>query len=376
VTAIGSAQPRIDGLDGLRGLAISLVLLTHVVGVEGAGMVGVLLFFVLSGYLITSLLLGEGDRTSRIRLTAFYWRRAARLLPALLAFLALFVGVLVLVDGGDALGAVTPGLAQALLYVTDLTLGFQGAYRPELAHLWSLAVEEQFYLIWPICLVLLLRAGATDRLRRVAAALALFAVVRAASMALAPSLGLFVYALPTTWIDVLLVGALCALVRRDAPAVWERFARANSAWVTCPAMAVLLAYSIIPGSYRWPGTYVVGLPVLAVASCSLVLDLASSRPSWVKVVFTWGPLRAVGVVSYGVYLYNSTSIMLIQRWLGEGLGPRALGLGVAVALALLSWLWLERPVQRVVRDRLSSSHRHAPITGADPVPSVPEARRV
>ncbi|MHA3835651.1 acyltransferase family protein [Terrabacter sp. AAH1] len=221
------ARVRVGGLDGLRGLAILLVLLAHTVGLEGAGMVGVLIFFVLSGYLITSLLLAEGRALGRVDLPVFYLRRAARLVPALIAFLVVFVAAIFLVQGVAAVGGLVPGLVQALLYVTDLTLGLQGNYRPELAHLWSLAVEEQFYLIWPVCLVFWMKAPAGTRLRRVITATAFFVAVRAATWALAPSLGLFVYALPTTWVDVLLVGAICGLVKREHPAVWLRLKQVN-----------------------------------------------------------------------------------------------------------------------------------------------------
>ena len=139
------------GLDGLRGLAVLLVLAQHL-GLpvfRGGGLVGVLLFFVLSGFLITWLLLDEHAATGRIDIRAFYVRRARRLLPAFVAMLAVVVGVAALVGnlGGIAGPAIVAGAYVAnWSHLFDIDMG-------PLNHTWSLSVEEQFYIVWPAVLI-------------------------------------------------------------------------------------------------------------------------------------------------------------------------------------------------------------------------------
>ena len=366
----GVGRDRVPGLDGLRGLAIALVLLAHVVGVEGAGLVGVLVFFVLSGYLITWLLLEEHERAGGIALRAFYWRRAARLVPGLVLFLVLFVLVAVTapvgVSGADALRGVVFGLT----YVTDFALGFQAGYVPELAHLWSLAVEEQFYLLWPLSLLLLVSKWEWgQRQKLLLAAIGGAGAVRIVTLAVAPSSGLFVYALPTTWVDALLVGALCAVGRRSGSPVWRRVnALVKRSEILVLALVVVTAFALIPGSYRWVGTYLVGIPLMAAAVGALVLGVADGRTPPALAVLASGPARYLGAISYSLYLYNSTCIMLLQRAYGEGLVARLLGLLLAVLLASASYRLVERPARALLSRRVVRSGRPSTTGGPTPGP--------
>lgn len=353
----GALQPRVPALDGVRGLAIALVLLAHVGGVDGAGLVGVLVFFVLSGYLITWLLIGEHDRNGGIALRDFYWRRVARLLPGLVAFLAAFVLVAGVFDVGVTRSDALHGVIQGLTYVTDFTLGLQAGYVPELAHLWSLAVEEQFYLVWPLALIALLRGwGQGRRLRLLVTVTVMAAVLRIVTMAVAPALGLFIYALPTTWVDALLIGALCAVLRKDESVAAQRLATfAKRGDVLVVALALIAAFALVPGSYRWTGTYLVGIPLLSAATGIVILGIADGKAPSVLSFLGSRPIGSLGVVSYSLYLYNSTCIMLVQRVFGMGLVQRLAGLVLAVTLAYLSYRFIERPVlslhRRRVRDR-------------------------
>ncbi|HPJ19946.1 MAG TPA: acyltransferase, partial [Actinomycetota bacterium] len=174
----------IPGLDGIRAIAVLAVLLYHsgVAGVPG-GFLGVDVFFVLSGFLISSLLLQEIERTSAVSFGQFYLRRARRLLPALLATLALS-SVLVLLFARDAAAQFRQDAISSMLYVTnwwyvvqDLSY-FEAMGRPPmLQHLWSLAVEEQFYLLWPLILVFLYRWRGRPGVGRVALIVSLVSTV-------------------------------------------------------------------------------------------------------------------------------------------------------------------------------------------------------
>ena len=163
-------------LDGLRGAAVLSVLLYHT-GVLRGGWIGVDTFFVLSGYLITSLLLAEHDRTGGIALKAFWGRRARRLLPALFLLLAGVGLFAALVATAEARSVIRQDLWGALTYAAtgSTSSGARATGRPftqpsPLAHIWSLAIEEQFYLVWPLVAWWALRRGGARRLVTVAAA--------------------------------------------------------------------------------------------------------------------------------------------------------------------------------------------------------------
>ena len=154
-----AARPRLDGLDVLRGAAVGAVLLGHSwPGIfQGAGIIGVIAFFVLSGYLITNVLLRDIERHRKIRYGRFYAHRAFRLLPALISLLGVYAIVELATDvlGDRSKGIVGYTVLAGLGYLKDLPLPFDVSMA--IGPLWTLAVEEQFYLIWPALLVLALR---------------------------------------------------------------------------------------------------------------------------------------------------------------------------------------------------------------------------
>ncbi|HET9547897.1 MAG TPA: acyltransferase, partial [Desertimonas sp.] len=160
-----SSVPYLRGLDGMRALAVIAVMVYHANSswLPG-GFIGVEVFFVISGYLITLLLIGEHERSGRVSLRQFYARRARRLLPALFMMLAL-VTVYTALFKREELGRLRGDVLAALAYVSNwfqiwVGQGYtaEGQFAP-LRHLWSLAVEEQFYLVWPIVMIALIRAG-------------------------------------------------------------------------------------------------------------------------------------------------------------------------------------------------------------------------
>ena len=181
---------RIGGLDGLRAVAVALVLVYHLVpGVLPGGMVGVDAFFVISGFLITSLLVVERRRTGAIDLKRFWTRRLRRIVPALVAAVAAVVALAACV-GGDVLVAVRRQVLGSILLVYNWveiaggTSYFDQTQPLLLTNVWSLAVEEQFYLVWPLVIIAFLSRGASRRRTRLGAILALGLAAVSAAWAL------------------------------------------------------------------------------------------------------------------------------------------------------------------------------------------------
>ena len=352
---IGASSAYLPGLDGLRAVAVLAVLAYHF----GApwlpgGLLGVGVFFTLSGFLITSLLLGAGAGQGRLDLTDFWVRRARRLLPALILVLAAVLAATALVSPEDLARELGATLA-AMLYVSNWVDIVQGdsyfdrfAAPAPLDHLWSLAVEEQFYVFWPLLLVAIL---ALVRGNRTAAAV-ITAVLAAGSFAL-------MWALATPGFDNtrayegtdtraggLLIGAVLALLwarRRiddgaPAPRILTPLGLVGLgviAWLT----AVMDDYSI--ALYRW-GFLVLSLATLAVVAAVAHPATAMSR------ILGFAPLRWIGERSYGIYLWHLPVIVLLPDGFLEAqpLGRGAVALGLTVAVAALSWTLVEDPIRR------------------------------
>jgi peptidoglycan/LPS O-acetylase OafA/YrhL len=354
----------VAALDGVRALAVAGVVLYHAgVAWMPGGFLGVDVFFVLSGFLITSLLLAERRTTGRIDLRAFWIRRARRLLPA--AFLVIAVSVLAVAVFFPAdLGRTRADAIASFLYVNNwhqvfADLSYFAAFeRPSLLqHLWSLAVEEQFYLLWPLALGLCLTRIGTRNTVVVTAAAALASALLAAVLftpGLDPSR---VYYGTDTHASGLLVGVVLAFLW---PLGRLRTPRHGSAVLLLDAAAVLGLAGVVVAMATWtdyePWVYRGGLLVLAAMAALLIA--AVSHPAcragrWLGA----GPLRWVGERSYGIYLWH-WPVMALTRPGIDVHAPRALlvlgQIAVTVALAAASYRWVERPfrtgsAQRVLR---------------------------
>ena len=333
-----TGERRLPALDGLRGLAILLVVGGHagLVGTGHAGDTGVTVFFVLSGYLITGVLL------HRQMLSVFYVRRAARLLPALALLLAVMALYAV------AIGATREYWSQAwpaLAYVANWAQ-LSGHVMGVLSHTWSLAVEEQFYLLWP-GLVLL-----TPR-RWLPAAIGVVLVVSVALRGAFAADGQpwRAYDGTDTNAYALAAGALLAVVAIP-------LARA---WAAPVGVLTVCAAALWPGdgaATDWSGASVVTVPLLAAIGGALLVWAAASdvaRP------LRWPVLRHAGEVSYGWYLWHYPTIGLTVGLSNPGVvGGTVAGLAALLA-AELSWRFLEQPVRRAVHGRTDQT-RHAALT--------------
>jgi peptidoglycan/LPS O-acetylase OafA/YrhL/lysophospholipase L1-like esterase len=343
----------VPGLDGVRAVAVLAVLAFHEqFAAFPGGFLGVDVFFVLSGYLITDLLVAQWDRRGRIDLRAFWVRRARRLLPALAVVLVTVTAAVAVIEPGQ-LGALRPALVAAVTYSSNWWQAAQHQSYfasfgppPPLQHLWSLAIEEQFYLVWPLILVTVLVTCQSRRLRAGAAWLG--AVASAVAMAVIYLPGADpsrVYYGTDTHASALLIGAALALswpLRRLRAAPRENVARADMAGL---AGIAVLAWAMGHFSGSDAALYPAGLFIAALAAGGLVI--AAATPGTVSRMLSWKPLGWMGVRSYGIYLWHWPVIALAAAIVGPGSG----GIGIwlietvtAIALAAASWRWIEEPI--------------------------------
>jgi peptidoglycan/LPS O-acetylase OafA/YrhL len=371
--------PYLPGLDGLRAFAVGAVLLYHA-GLPWlpGGFLGVEVFFVISGYLITALLLTEWRQAGRLDLRGFWLRRARRLLPALylvlVAVLAVFVVGLpgeVAAVRGDALAAF--GYVTNWYFILRQQPYFEAIGRPSpLLHLWSLAIEEQFYLMWPPLLLVLLRRWSA----RVVALIALAGAVAAAGLMAAlyqpgadPSR---VYYGTDTRAAGLLLGAALALIWTP----WRDRRRAGSAGAWLLDGAGLVALGLLIGlcvglNEFQPALYRGGFALAGLATAVAIAAAVTPGARLFPALLEWAPLRWAGVRSYGLYLWHWPVFVLTRPQLDlpfDGPPLLALRLGATVLLAALSYRFVETPVRSGALARAWRAHwavadgvRRAPV---------------
>ena len=351
----------IPGLDGIRAIAVLGVLLYHsgVAGVPG-GFLGVDVFFVLSGFLISSLLLQEIERTSAVGFGQFYLRRARRLLPALLATLALSA-VLVLIFAHDAAAQFRHDAVASMFYVTnwwyvvqDLSYFETMGRPPMLQHLWSLAVEEQFYLLWPVCLVFLYKWRGRPGVGRVALSVALVSTLLMA-------LGSFIWNLPAsgdasrlyfgtdTHSMGLLLGAALATVWRPG-ALPRRVAGPAKVVLWSAAIAALVALFAIFHQVGEDSTWLYRGGFFAVSGVTAVIIALACHPAiGFGTLLAVQPMRYIGERSYGLYLYHWPIFVVTRPGIDlpfDGLPAWIVRMGLTFAVAEVSYRFLEVPIRR------------------------------
>ncbi len=340
----------VAGLDGLRALAIIAVLTVHVpVGRMPGGFIGVEVFFVLSGFLITRLLLVEWHRDEAIDLRRFYVRRAARLLPALAATV---VGVytLYLVDrtiSPASRDAVT-ALAEVALFVSNWFNGDLGL----LSHAWSLAIEEQFYIAWPLLLLVMLRARLSLEW---ILAVAVVGTIASTGERLVLSLGDTdaAYFRSDARAGALLLG--CALaVAREIPEWRARLHPFGSTPLALVALIVLVV--LVPTLHQSSvTTYAAGLPAAALSAAVLILHCVT-RGSGITRVLGARPVVWTGRRAYGIYLIHYPVLLYVPVRLPDSrIVATVIGLVVTFGLAGLMYRFVEVPVLRRFKSRIAWS---------------------
>ena len=356
-------------LDGIRAFAVASVVLFHAgVGGLAGGFLGVDSFFVLSGFLITSLLLAERLRNGRIDLGRFWVRRARRLMPALLAMLAATVVAGHFLLDSDALGLLRTDAYAALAYVANWRMIFRGtgyvaatAAPSPLQHTWSLGIEEQFYLLWPLILAGLLAWLAARKARAVLLAFCATGIVVSqvlCSRLFDPNAISRAYYGTDTRAQALLIGAALAAIL--APAAVRPAPRHEGksrhlvlgALGLAGAATTLWLWHAATDDARW--MYDGGLTLAALATALVVAHAVVSPRSPTARLLALPPLVALGRISYGVYLwhwplftYVTSDATGLSRW--PLLAVRLLG---TLAVAAASYRLIEQPIRHGALVRL------------------------
>jgi len=300
-------------LDGLRGIAVLLVVGYHFAlpGFAHGGATGVAIFFALSGFLITSLLLEEHERTGSIDFGAFYRRRARRLLPALFAMLAT---VLVVGAALGIIGEIVGPVLTAALYVANWSYWLGWFEMGPVTHTWTLAVEEQFYAAWPLVVAAAFTARHALRWTGIALGVGVILALQQGGVAI-------------------LAGSVAAILMHRGSV------RTAPGWLAITAVTVMLLPSIVVTGWG-PGIALCG--ILATPAIVHVV----SRTTLLSSAVSWRPLRGVGRISYALYLWHVPFVWLVVNHFGRELPDPVLSpvLAVAVfAIALASWRWVESP---------------------------------
>jgi peptidoglycan/LPS O-acetylase OafA/YrhL len=347
---------RLPSLDGLRAVSITMVVACHAAKVLSAdhhvpglglfrafGPLGVTVFFVISGFLITTLLLEELRRSGEIRLSAFYGRRAFRILPAYWAFLA---GVFVLTCSGLVENPPT-AFGRALFFVSD----YASTHTWSLGHSWSLSVEEQFYLLWPAALVAL----GPRRARTLALALVVGSpLIRLGSYLWTPELRGAIGNMLHTRVDALMIGCLLALLRQERHAVlgW-----ATRRWAGAAAAGVLLLLAPA-ATVELGGIYqlVAGYSLEAIAAGVLVQWAIENSGTLAGRALNVRWIAAIGSLSYSLYLWQEPLLdphaHLSAAWL-------PVRIALAFGLAWGSYRFIEQPFL-ALRARLRVGEQERP----------------
>lgn len=370
-----AGNPRfvLRGLDGLRAVAVVLVVVYHLwpTSLPG-GLIGVDLFFVISGYLITALLLREAAYTDRMHLPQFWMRRLRRLVPAMVACVLACTSIAFLV-GGDVTVQLNRQVLGALTYTsnwTSIAAGndyFRDTSPELLTNFWSLGVEEQFYLAWPVVLVLACMLLATWSRRRLVP-LVLSVLSSLAMLVLFWATGdvsRVYYGLDTHAFGLMLGAALALLIPWSmypplpglrVHAVEAAYSGGRNAGRILLGWASLVLLPLLaralddahPGLlFPW-GLLAASLLGLGVIQ-ALLPDVRGAGAEGLRRLLSWAPLTWIGKRSYGLYLWH-WPIMVLLRAAAPGLGTTVRGclvLVLTVAVAAVSYRWLENPVRRL-----------------------------
>jgi len=353
---------RVPALDGVRGLAILIVIIAHL-GLLQGGNFGVDLFFVLSGFLITSILLQEQRRNGVISISKFYLRRALRLLPALFVFvLSVLLYTFICQPFPKFLLAVSDAWRIALYcFNWQITLEYghhiMGYVHHEMfPHLWSLSVEEQFYLIWPCLLLLLLKKSRSFVLYFLLAGMAAEGIARFISSDGGPSYWIYFSTLMHS--DGLMYGALVAWILH-----WgympKGLSRTTLSWVGAISLVVLLLVSI-PNPLNTGAAYR-GLFSFVNLLCALLIASAIWCPqSPLRWFLESKPMTWIGKVSYGLYIWHYPVHVFIGglAFFNKFWEPVII-IGLTLIITSISYYKLELPFLKL-KDRIGHAKKPQP----------------
>jgi peptidoglycan/LPS O-acetylase OafA/YrhL len=340
----GRRLGHVPALDGLRAVAAVAVVLFHArIGLVANGDIGVDIFFVLSGFLITSILIPMAGASGSIDYREFYRRRALRLLPAYFAV----VIACVLLECFSNYGGTFKGAAVSTIYVANWAIAATGMGLGTLSHTWSLSVEEQFYFVWPALFGLLLRRSGFNGPTMLLAVgglvvLAWLAVVGLALVG-APA-RVASNATPTRAVELLSGGMLAIFIGTPGMSGAMDRCRALSRVSVGGAVAGVLLLGLIVLSGTSPTVdAVAGWPVISVLTCAVIYACLRGAPLLTKPLGT-RVMTAIGKRSYGLYLWHFPVFVVIDtRWGLDSWNAKLAGIAVSAVIVTLSYKFIERP---------------------------------
>jgi peptidoglycan/LPS O-acetylase OafA/YrhL len=337
----------VPALDGIRAIAILFVFLFHAGNLRG-GWVGVDMFFTLSGYLITLILTTEYEATGFIFTGQFFFRRACRLLPAASALIAVAVALSFYFN--DKFHDTTIDAVAALLYVEDFRYAFSPVAGTMLGHLWSLSVEEQFYLIWPFFLIVSLSLFGRKSSFYVVIATTVFIILwRFAILSESSSPYYRIYFSFDTRIDELLIGSALALWGHRPAQVILRTIKLS--WPLIVIFFIAIVIEVDPVT-KWEG--VSSYPLIGAATACLIVIVTTEEMAFLTQLFTLAPLVAFGRISYGFYLWH---YLIIHEVRTEGFTRwyvTVLAFALTLIVSIGSYRLIEQPVLRFGRRAIAA----------------------
>ncbi|MEZ4415188.1 MAG: acyltransferase [Gemmatimonadota bacterium] len=362
----GLALAHMPALDGIRAVAAFTVVFYHAgIPLVPAGQ-GVLAFFVLSGFLITWLLLREDEATGTISLKGFYARRSLRIFPP---FIVYWCVVLVLLRAtGNAVHV--PQAIASFLYVNNYYQALTGDPNTLLSHTWSLGVEEQFYLLWPAAFIALRHDR--RRLARVLTGMVVALWVYREVMVLGVGIDQgYVYEAFDMRADHLLVGCLMAVTLRAGlwPGLW-RFLTAAPARMVVTALLLILSIAaahVVGGRYRDVVGFILDPVLMAVLIVQAIAFCRSPVAKWLN----WGWMRYLGAISYPVYLYHPLTVAVVDKAPLRGVPYLGLVLLLTTLAAAGSYHIVERPMLRLKKRFAASVPRPQAASRAAGTPVAP-----
>ena len=331
-----------SALDGVRALAALAVVALHCkIPIAHGGMIGVDVFFVLSGFLITTILRSEMVETGRISLSRFYWRRALRLWPPLLLMLAAYVAIGPLAfPHADVVSDAT----LAGLYLSDYAVAFW--HEPlNILHTWSLSVEEHFYLLWPFAILATRRLSGSTLVALLAIGFVMATVWRVADTLIWQDFYRTYYRFDTRMSGLILGGVIAVMPWRPSLA-GAKLIGGISVFILVLAMLTL--------RIRTSGSLLAGGLVVDLAAAGLILSLVSGHATLLGQMLSWQPLTYLGLISYPVYLWHYP----IARAVRDQVDPVSTFLIVttlSVAIAAASYEFVEKPLRMFRGRRLATA---------------------
>jgi peptidoglycan/LPS O-acetylase OafA/YrhL len=340
-------------LDGLRAIAILLVVIVHINNPSFlGGWLGVELFFVLSGFLITSLLTQEHDRSNSIAVGNFYMRRVLRLTPALWVFLAVAVIWEVTHPGA------TSTYLDYIFYALTFRANFYSHWPPAgVGHLWTLSLEDQFYFVWPIILLISLRRGGRELAMKVAVAGIVLSIASGIGLVIGREGILTIYHSSELNLQALFIGCVCGLMLTGGQL--DRFATSKVLRVGTVVGTAILLLSIVGPNWQTNSWFFAGPLAFYCLMCAVVVAGVVLQPTELVARGLSKPLMVwVGKLSYSIYLWH--------LWVFDVLVNHTAPIGaceailITMALAIFSYYVVEQPFDRL-KTRFQGRQRPAAL---------------